>query len=156
MADSHDHIQALKDAICLFNEREIDLVIHAGDLISPFTAREFENLEAELEAIFGNNDGERDGLRVAYKKFCVLDDFKKISVDGIRIALIHGTQPELVNALVASGQFDVVIRGHTHQLSIVNGDSLLINPGEICGYLTGHKTVVILDPGDLSYDVVEL
>lgn len=155
MADSHDNLKALKDAISIFNKRKIDFVIHAGDMISPFTAKEFENLEAELEAIFGNNDGERDGLRVAYKKFCVLDDFKKISVEGIKIAVIHGTQPDLVNALVKSGQYDVVIRGHTHQLSIINGDTLQINPGETCGYLTGRKTVVILDPNDMSYEVIE-
>jgi putative phosphoesterase len=137
-------------------------VIHAGDLISPFTAQEFRKLKSSFVAIFGNNDGERDGLRTAYQDLCYLEDFKELSVGRRKIAVIHGTNPVLVDALAHSGDYDVVIRAHTHQQNIIRQQeiarrkTLVINPGETCGYLSGHKTVVLLDPTDLSCQVVDI
>jgi uncharacterized protein len=156
MSDSHDNLRAIKNAVNFFNEEQVDLVFHAGDLISPFTAQEFRKLEAPFIAIFGNNDGERDGLKEAYKDICYLNDFQEITVDKRQMAIIHGTNQALVESLSCCRKYDVVIRGHTHQVGIENKDSLVINPGETCGYLTGDKTVVLLEPYDLSYQVIHL
>jgi len=156
MSDSHDNIQAIRRAVETFNLANVDLVIHAGDLISPFTAREFLNLKPEMIAVFGNNDGEREGLREAYSDICLLEDFKEISVEGWKFSIIHGKNPKIVDALVKSGNYDVVVRGHTHELEIKGDETLIINPGEVCGYVSGRQTVVLLDPDDLSYKVVEL
>jgi uncharacterized protein len=156
MADTHDNMDSIRKAVQLFNKEEVELVIHAGDLISPFTAGEFQKLNSKLFAIFGNNDGERDGLKKAYRKICPLEDFKELSVNGKSIAVIHGTNEALVDALARSGNYDVVVRGHTHKLKIINGITMTINPGETCGYLSGDETVVLLDPVHLSYEVVYL
>lgn len=51
MSDSHDNLKAIRSALDVFNQANVELVIHAGDLISPFTAMEFEKLNAPLEAI---------------------------------------------------------------------------------------------------------
>jgi len=156
MSDSHDHIEAIGAAVKFFNRAEVELVIHAGDLIAPFTAREFKNLHSPLEAIFGNNDGERHVLRTAYEGISVLEDFKELEVDGRKIAVIHGTTEALVDALRKSGKYDVVVRGHTHQMGVSDGKTVVINPGEVCGYLSGEKTVMLLDTDDLSWEVVPL
>jgi uncharacterized protein len=156
MSDSHDNIDAIRKAINEFNSQELDLVIHAGDLISPFTAIEFEKLDPELIAIYGNNDGEREGLRNAYKEISSLDDFKEISIGGRRISIIHGTNQSIVEALAKSGNYDVVVRGHTHRMEIFEGETMIINPGETCGYLSGQKTVVLLDTDDLSFEIIHL
>ncbi|GAB6055318.1 metallophosphoesterase [Methanobacterium alkalithermotolerans] len=155
LSDSHDHLTAIKKAVKIFNKNQVELVIHAGDLISPFTAGEFLKLHAPLEAIYGNNDGERDGLKTAFSDLCILEDFKDISYGKRRIAVIHGHLPPLVDSLVHCGKYDIVIRGHTHQFEISNGKTMLINPGECCGYLTGKKSLVLIDPHDLSYEMVE-
>ncbi len=39
LSDSHDNLDAIKKAVNLLNKKKVDLVIHAGDLISPFTAQ---------------------------------------------------------------------------------------------------------------------
>lgn len=156
MSDSHDHLKAIQAAVKVFNQAGVELVIHAGDLISPFTAREFGKLQAPLEAIFGNNDGERQGLRLAYEKLSLLKDFKELKVHGRKIAIIHGTTEAMVDALLKSGKYDLVIRGHTHKMEVLEGKTMLINPGETCGYLSGEKTVVILDPTDMNCEVVSL
>ena len=156
MSDSHDHLEAIKMAVEVFNQAGVDLVVHAGDLIAPFTAPEFAKLQAPLEAIFGNNDGEKQGLRTAYSEITVLADFKEIKFNGRKIALIHGTEEPLVEALTRSGKYDLVIRGHTHRMEITEGPTMVINPGETCGYLSGEKTVILLDTADLSYQKVFL
>jgi len=156
MSDSHDHMDAIGAAVRVFNRAEVELVIHAGDLIAPFTAKEFKNLQAPLEAIFGNNDGERRVLRTVYENMCVLEDFKELEVDGRKIAVIHGTTEALVDALRKSGKYDVVVRGHTHQMEVSDGKTIVINPGEVCGYLSGEKTVILLDTDDLSWETAHL
>ncbi len=156
MSDSHDNIDAIRRAVKIFNKGDLELVIHAGDLISPFTALEFQKLDPELVAIYGNNDGERAGLKNAYKEICILDDFKEISVEGWKFSIIHGTNSSIVDSLARSGKYDVVVRGHTHKLEILNGKTMVINPGEVCGYVTSEKTVVLLDTDDLSFEVIYL
>jgi uncharacterized protein len=156
MSDSHDHLKAIRAAVEVFNQSKVDLVVHAGDLIAPFTSREFEKLQAPLEAIFGNNDGERRGLRAAYEKLCALEDFKELEVDGRKIAVIHGTNQAMVDALTESRKYELVIRGHTHQMEVEEGETMVINPGETCGYVSGVKTVILLNTRDLSWETVKL
>ena len=154
MSDSHDNLDAIRKAVKIFNNEEVDVVIHAGDLISPFTALEFRKLDPELVAIYGNNDGEREGLKVAYKEICILEDFKEISVEGWKFSIIHGSNQAIVDSLAKCGKYDVVIRGHTHKMEILNGETMIINPGEVCGYVSGQQTVVLLDTDDLSFEVI--
>lgn len=156
ISDSHDNMDAIRKAVKLLNNQELELVIHAGDLISPFTAQEFSNLDAELVAVYGNNDGEREGLKLTYKELCILEDFKEISVDGWKMSVIHGTNELMVDALLASGKYDVVVRGHTHKLEVQNGETMMINPGELCGYITGNKTMVLLDTDDLNHEIIHI
>ena len=152
MSDSHDNLDAIKKAVDFFNDSGVELVIHAGDLISPFTAKEFKNLNCEFKAVFGNNDGEKDGLRDFFKDMCFLDSLIELDIHKKKIAVNHGTNETIIDALVKSRKYDVVVRGHTHKLEIIEGETLVINPGETCGYLSGEKTVVLLDPTDLSYE----
>jgi predicted phosphodiesterase len=37
ISDTHDDMSIIRKAVDLFNEREVGYVLHAGDLISPFT-----------------------------------------------------------------------------------------------------------------------
>ncbi|WP_369792058.1 metallophosphoesterase [Methanobacterium sp. SMA-27] len=154
MSDSHDNLDAIRKAVKIFNKEEVDVVIHAGDLISPFTALEFRKLDPEFIAIYGNNDGEKEGLKVAYEEICILEDFKEISVEGWKFSIIHGSNQAIVDSLAKCGKYDVVIRGHTHKMEILNGETMIINPGEVCGYVSGQKTVVLLDTDDLSFEVI--
>jgi uncharacterized protein len=156
MSDSHDNLDAIRKAVKIFNNEDLDVVIHAGDLISPFTALEFKKLDTELVAIYGNNDGEKEGLKAAYKEICFLEDFKEISVEGWKFSIIHGSNQAIVDSLAKCGKYDVVIRGHTHKIEILNDETMIINPGEVCGYVSGEQTVVLLDTDDLSFEVIHM
>ncbi|KAA0005879.1 MAG: YfcE family phosphodiesterase, partial [Thermoplasmata archaeon] len=59
ISDSHDNMEAIKKAVEFFNENDVELVIHAGDIVSPFTADEFKKLNCDMLLIYGNNDGDK-------------------------------------------------------------------------------------------------
>ena len=63
IADTHDNLDAIENAVDIFNREKVDLVIHAGDFVAPFTVRKFRGLDCKFIGIFGNNDGEKEGLR---------------------------------------------------------------------------------------------
>lgn len=158
MSDTHDRLDAIRKAVDLFNRTSVEYVLHAGDLVSPFTAREFRGLRAKLYIVWGNNDGDKELLRVKFGEIGaeLLGDFAVLELAGRRMALLHGTNEALVDALVKGGEFDVVVRGHTHEAKIVEGQTLIVNPGEVCGYLSGRQTIALLDLAALRSEIVEL
>lgn len=158
MADTHDRIDAVERAIDFFNRAGVEHVLHAGDLISPFVAPKFAKLKAKLHFVWGNNEGDRELVRVKFGEMDVkpLGNFAALELGGRKIALLHGTHEEIVGALLKSGTFDVVVRGHTHRAEVREGKTLLVNPGEVCGYLSGRLTVAMLDLAELSAEILEL
>lgn len=142
IADSHDNLPKLKKAIALFNKKNVGLVLHAGDYIAPFSILMMENnLNCEYFGVFGNCDGERNGL-TKNSKGKISKETLELEKFGRKIFLIHDivkTNPDL-------SKYDIVIYGHTHKPSIEKrGNAWFINPGECSGWLTGKSTVVTLD-----------
>ena len=83
-------------------------------------------------------------------------DFGELDIEGIKISIIHGKDEPIVAALAKSGQYDVVIRGHTHKTDImVSGSKLVLNPGEAFGFLTNKRRVAILDTTKMKVDIME-
>jgi len=158
MSDSHDNFPGLLEAVEIFKKRNVEMILHAGDVIAPGMCYTFEGWEGELLLVYGNNDGDRTGLKRDFARVGgeFLDDFGEIEADGKRIALLHGTYDPLVRSLVESGHYDVVVRGHDHHVKVVPGDTLMINPGEVWGHFTGRKTVAILDTESLDTEIIEM
>jgi putative phosphoesterase len=158
MADSHDHIEAMSRAVNLFNDREVSMVIHGGDLVSPFSLEPFKKLKAPLKYVFGNNERERDRIRKKAEGMDIeIGDCLEVEYKNVKIVVYHGENPIILNALIASKEYDVVITAHSHQPEVSNEEGVLVvNPGEVCGYLTGRKTVAILDVDKLEADIHEI
>ncbi|MFO8133457.1 MAG: metallophosphoesterase [Thermoplasmatota archaeon] len=153
ISDTHDHLPSIERAVELFNDRAVDLVLHAGDVVSPFTARAFGNLEAPFTGVFGNNDGDRVHLQAFFADIGTFHaDPYMDDIGGARIAVTH--IPELVPSLAATQ--DVVVYGHTHESMVEDNGALVVNPGECCGYLSGRHTVALLSLPGMQADVIEL
>jgi putative phosphoesterase len=148
MADTHDNLPMIDKAVKKLNEEKVGLVLHAGDYVAPFVIPRFKELKAKLIGVFGNNDGDRELLKKRFSENANLEirgNFAEISVDNIKIALLHGSDEELLKSLIKSGVFDVVVHGHTHKAEIYHdGKTLVVNPGEVCGYLSGKSTIALL------------
>ena len=82
-------------AIKQLNILNVELVLHAGDYISPFVSSSFKQLEAPLIGVFGNNDGDRTLLKKKFAEFGadIRGRFAFVVVDCLRIALLHGDIP---------------------------------------------------------------
>lgn len=155
IADTHDNMNMLKKAVDLFNERGVELALHAGDYIAPFTAREFRRLNCNLVGVFGNNDGEKIGLTSNFSSFGELyEGIHQLELDGKKIAITH--YPDIAETLAGSGAYDVVIYGHTHRPDIRGPNPLVINPGECGGWLEGESTIAFLDLAALDAELVRL
>jgi putative phosphoesterase len=152
MSDSHDRLEMIDRAIELFQRRGAEAIVHAGDLISPFAAKRLLRWGGPLYIIFGNNDGEHAGLRGVLPQ--IAEEPLWLSLGGRATLLRHSIddcRPEEVE------RADVVITGHTHEVrSERQGNRLLLNPGESCGYLGGRCTVALLDTSSLAVEVLTL
>lgn len=156
ISDTHDHVPHIQKAVQIFTERKAALIIHAGDYCSPFTIPHFKGLN--LKGIFGNNDGDRYLLMKKFEEIEaeILGDFTELQLGGLKLALYHGTYPEITNALVMCGVYDVVISGHTHAKvhKTIKG-TLHINPGTAHGF-DGEATVAILDTETQKTEFIKL
>jgi len=159
MADTHDRLPFIDKAVERLNQEKVDLVLHAGDYIAGFSVQHLEPLKAPLVGVFGNNDGDHELLQ---KKFEKLDAelrgrFAEIVVDGLKIAMLHGEEEGLLNSLINAESHDFIVHGHTHEAKIYQkGKTLIVNPGEVCGYLSGKSTIAVLNTEAREAKIIQL
>ncbi len=155
MADSHDNVPKVQQAVDLFNDEQVGLVVHAGDFISPFAVKPLAHLTCRVLAVFGNNDGERIGVANMFTGFGeVHPNLATTTAAGRRIAVVH--YPELARSLARSGDYDLVVYGHTHEIDESVEKGVLLNPGEVGGWLTGRCTVALVDLETLQVEIRDL
>lgn len=160
ISDTHDNLPFIDKTVKRLNGERVELVLHAGDYIAPFVIPRFKSLKARLIGVFGNNDGDHELLKKRFSEYEHLElrgNFAAITVEDLKIALLHGHEEELLKALISSQGFDVIVHGHTHKAEIHReGRTLVVNPGEVCGYLTGKSTMALLDAHRCEAKIVEL
>jgi putative phosphoesterase len=160
MADTHDNLPMVEKAVTKLNALKVALVLHAGDYVAPFVIPKFKALNAKLIGVFGNNDGDHEFLKKRFSECAnceIHGRFAEVNADGFKIALLHGEETELVEALVNCGGFDAVVHGHSHAVGATKkGKTLVVNPGEVCGYLTGKSTIALLDTVKREARMIEL
>ncbi|MFH1768802.1 MAG: metallophosphoesterase [Candidatus Omnitrophota bacterium] len=143
-SDSHDHITKIKEMVQIIKKERVDFLLHGGDFIAPFALNPLDDLICDWLGVFGNNDGERTGLeKKSGGKIKTGPYFLELS--SKRIALMHEFKPS---------DADVLIYGHTHNPSIRKDGQLIINPGEVCGWLTGKSSLAILDLSSLEAEII--
>ncbi len=154
LSDSHDNMDKLKKIPDLIQEYNIDTIFHCGDFVSPFTLPYLILDDIDFYGAFGNNDGEKLLLYEKSNKK-IKNGPITIKKDGKKIFLMH--EPYSLEAAENSGIYDYVFFGHTHE--IVNrktGKTVVLNPGEFSGWLTGKATYGIIDPNEAKVEIKEL
>jgi len=158
ISDTHDHHENVLKAIDFFNDRKVEYVLHAGDMVSPFTATAFSQLKAaKFIAVFGNCDGEKIMLKNNIEDFGgeLHENGYKGQVDGRQVFMTHILGA--IEAIAESGKYDLVIYGHTHHKDIRTvGDTLIINPGETTDWITGNSSIAVLDTSDMTVEEIPL
>jgi hypothetical protein len=154
LSDSHDDMAAIARAVALFNAEGVVQVLHAGDIVSPFTFEVFRGLQAPLGGVFGNNDGDRLLLRER-SAGALRPQPHFVTLDGLRIVIVH--EPPLVKSLARSGDFDCVVYGHTHAPEVHReGTALVVNPGKAAVLNKGRATVAVLETQTHEARIIDL
>jgi putative phosphoesterase len=145
---------ALKRAVAYFNSANVLHVVHAGDFVSPFTFRVLKELQSDFTGVFGNNDGDR--LLLQKRSGGKLHNQPLLlELAGRKIIVMH--EHNIIDALAASGHYDLVIYGHTHEAEIRRfSNTLIINPGEASGWLYGKSTVAVADLSEMTAEIVTI
>jgi len=154
IADTHDRLPTFRRAMAMFKRLRVEAIFHAGDFVAPFAAKLIapDELSIPLYCVYGNNDGERAGLKSILPN--VVDGPLKVKLAGRTIVMAH-----FIDWLKPAdyADADVVITAHTHKVVNESRDGkLFLNPGECCGWLTDRCTVAILDLEALKADIVEV
>lgn len=141
LSDSHDDLLKLKKALDVFREEGVEIILHAGDYVAPFSVRLLMDNPTPWWGVLGNNDGEVLGL-VQKSEGRIKGPFLELEERGFRIWVSHFYQP--AKWAFSSNHFDLVVYGHTHEAIVKEeGKSILVNPGEVCGLLSGQSTVAV-------------
>ena len=152
ISDTHDRLPMIDAALDLFARRAVDAVIHPGDFVAPFAVRSLLKYKGPLYATYGNNDGERAGLKTLMPQ--VVDGPLRLSLDGHSILVHHFIDWCDTKDI---DQSDIIITGHTHEVvNHFDRGKLFLNPGECCGWVHGRCTVALLDTDSPSAEVCEL
>lgn len=118
-----------------------DVVVHAGDWVSPALLDALEARAARLVGVVGNNDGPAFADR--------LPVVARVTLDGLRVAVVHetgGAAGRERRADAAYPDTDLLVFGHSHIPwdTTTPGGLRLLNPGSptdrrrqpACTYLT--------------------
>lgn len=144
LSDSHDHAEAMAAGVAMLRARGAQYFLHCGDV---GTERVLDHL-AGLKAAFvwGNTDWDRAPLARYAETLGITccGVFGDLTLDGKKIALLHGDDHVLKQRLLREQRHDYLLHGHTHvRLDQRVGTIRVINPGAL--HRASQKTVALLD-----------
>lgn len=127
IADTHLPTRAKHLPAALWDEvARADVVMHAGDWVTPALLDELEGRASRLVACWGNNDG--DELRRR------LPERADVTIEGVRFTVVHETGASAGREARMAARHpdtDVLVFGHSHiPWDTTTGSGLrLLNPG---------------------------
>lgn len=145
IADTHNDIEATERALTVLRERGIEVVIHAGDITSPRMLQYLQGFDCYV--VLGNGDMiDSDDINEKASSLGMrpVKDRIEFVIDSKKFVVFHGNDVPMYRKAVASGEYDYIIKGHTHEFEnyILNG-ARIINPGSVYGH--DESSIVILD-----------
>ncbi len=160
LSDTHDHIPNLRSAVIYCNAYGVQMMIHCGDLISPFMLIELAEFSGAVHLIYGNNVGDQhlisQSCGTKYANITHHGTLGAVEAGGVKFAFNH--YPQLARGIALQGSFDVVCCGHTHNYIVEKiGECLLVNPGDLHGgkkqpgfviFETATRTIERVDIGE--------
>ncbi len=146
VSDTHDRMSNVERIVDLFREARVDRIIHTGDITHPSVLEQFAALAVPMIGVFGNNDhAEHPRLEAEARRLGM--DFahppRTLEWAGRRILVVH--DPD-VAPITLPTEIDLILHGHTHRHRHEERDGTLIfNPGECAGSISGHNAVGVVD-----------
>ena len=118
-----------------------DVVVHAGDFITPSVYEDVKVSSKKLVAVYGNSDS--DELKAE------LPESATFTAEGVKIGVVHkgrgGTDVTNMRYLALEMGVSVLIYGHLHSPIIDRTDVLLLCPGSPVFPRMADPTLAMLD-----------
>jgi putative phosphoesterase len=160
VSDSHDASPMLAAAVERARAAGAQAVLHCGDIIGPNTLRAAMRSGLAMHVVHGNNLGDVVALtRLA------AESGGRLTYHGGDASLVRGERrlfmvhyPHLARGMAATGDYDVVLCGHSHtaaieqQANVRGGRTWLINPGTVAG-IGAPATFVLGDLAALTFSI---
>ena len=154
VSDTHNRLSNVEKIIDIFNEKDVDKVIHTGDITQAKTLGRFSRLNCPLIGVYGNNDLEEKGLKGIARQngFNFQNPPFLLTISNKKIAIFH--EPEdIENCLKKNPSIQLIIHGHTHRYRNEKiGKVKIINPGECAGIIKGNNAIGVLNLEDLNFE----
>lgn len=147
LSDTHGNLPRTIRATELLLARGVEALLHCGDIGSEEALDEIAARCAAhgipFHAVLGNVDEYEatfwrgtDGRPITIRN--------ELTLSGKRVAILHGHHFIALEQAIASGEFDYVFTGHTHQARDERiGHTRVINPGAV--HRAHPSSVAVLD-----------
>ena len=139
-------MEGFKKFLMRGNVLDLAVAVVIGAAFTAVVNSVVKGLITPLIGVFGRNDGDHEGLRAFAQQGMGIEIFESphsLELGGQRILLVHD--------LADTGQrsidsHSVVVHGFTHREEMKErGETLIVNPGEGCGWLHGDPSGAIID-----------
>jgi len=123
LSDSHTKTILHEEAINHLIDLGAEYLLHAGDIMLEEHLQILENTKLPYVCVYGNND---TSLISLHGKYNIFQEPYYLKIQKLKIKIMH-------LPLFMSPDVNIVISGHTHVFeSSMRGETLFINPGEVC------------------------
>ncbi|MCK9430566.1 MAG: YfcE family phosphodiesterase [Candidatus Omnitrophica bacterium] len=139
IADKDEHIPR----IILDVFKQMDMVLHAGDMVDLRVIDELRSACPKVIAVAGNMDQEAVKNKYPVKEI--------VEVSGYKIGLMHGSGAPLNLIDLLKGAFkedkpDIIVFGHSHKpMNEFIGNVLFFNPGSATDFTAEYNSYGIIE-----------
>jgi len=145
LSDSHRKTKLHQEAIKHLIDSGAEYLLHAGDLEIKEHLDMLKDTSLPYTCVYGNND---TLLIPLYGQYPIYREPHYFEIEGIKIKMMH--MPYYMNP-----DADIIISGHTHMFEAqMRGDTLFINPGEVCAREKPLSECMILEILDGAFKVI--
>ncbi|MRR35939.1 metallophosphoesterase [bacterium] len=133
--------------------RSVDMVVHAGDMVTLDVLEVFLQMDREVTGVCGNMD--HPDVRAAYPNARI------ITVEDLRIGIIHGWgSPDGIRKRIRGSfeEVDAIIYGHTHQAhAALEAGIFYFNPGSVTDSRFTSRCslgIITVDKGTIRGEII--
>ncbi len=165
LSDTHDRVDYLHAALEMARTQGVEVVLHCGDVVAPYTLKRTREFGLPIHVIHGNNKGDLAVLcQLAHDPDSLIHYHgrdARIALGGRSIFMVHF--PEYAQAIALTGEHDLVCCGHNHRCKIEtvthasgDGTTLLVNPGSASGMGNIQPTCAIGDLETMKFEILDV
>lgn len=142
LSDSHNNTAACERAISSIGEKNIDMIIHLGDIARDVDYLEMLYYPLKVVSVLGNNDFLRSG-----------DCERVIEFDGHKIFICHGHtlgvsySYDKLETVARQKGCEAALFGHTHHAILEKREDgfFILNPGSVARPRGGKPSFAVLE-----------